>query len=123
MLDSDYVLQYTPLILTVILAAVIAVAAFLIAKVMSPSLPESWKGTIYESGIASEPGEFAQMNIRYYLYAILFVLFEVEVLFILPWTVVVAGLGAAAFAEMMVFIGVLLFGLAYAWRKGVLQWR
>ncbi len=123
MLDVEYVLKYTPLVLTIVAGVGLVGAGLLIARVLAPRQASNWKRTTFESGMPSEPGEWTQSNIRYYLYAILFVVFEVEALFILPWTIVLRGLGPAAFAEMMVFLGILLFALAYAWRKGVLQWR
>ena len=122
-LDIDYVLRYTPFVLTLIVAPVLIGGTFVVAKILAPRQPSDLKRTTFESGMPSEPGDWSQMNIRYYLYAILFVVFEVEILFILPWTVVVRGLGPTAFFEMMLFLGILLFGLAYAWRKGVLEWK
>jgi len=65
---------------------------------------------------------WAQYHVRYYLYAILFLIFEVEAVFIFPWAMILDKLGQTAFLEMMVFLGILAFGLAYAWRKGVLAW-
>ncbi len=123
MLDVEYLLKYAPLAFTIVAGVVLVGMTFLIARLMAPRQASSWKLTTFESGMPSEPGDWAQTNIRYYLYAILFVIFEVEALFILPWTIVLRDLGPAAFAEMMVFLGVLAFALIYAWRKGVLQWR
>ena len=65
---------------------------------------------------------WSQMNLRYYLYAFVFLIFEVEAVFLFPWAVMFRQLGLFAFWEMMLFLAMLLFGLAYAWRKGVLQW-
>jgi NADH:ubiquinone oxidoreductase subunit 3 (subunit A) len=62
------------------------------------------------------------MNIRYYFFAILFLIFEIEAVFLFPWAVTLKELSAVAFYEMMLFLGILLFGLAYAWRKGLLAW-
>jgi NADH-quinone oxidoreductase subunit A len=122
-LNTDYVLRYTPLVLILFVGPIMIGGALVVARLLAPRQAEELKPSTYESGMPSVPEPFTQVNLRYYLFAILFVLFEVEVLFILPWTVVVRELGAAAFAEMMLFLGILLFGLAYAWRKGVLQWR
>ncbi|GAB3997614.1 hypothetical protein GCM10029992_21120 [Glycomyces albus] len=72
----------------------------------------------YECGIDPVGGDWAQVQIRYYVYAFLFVLFAVEALFLFPWAAVFASFGGAAAAEMGVFVGVLALGLAYAWRKG-----
>ncbi len=64
-----------------------------------------------------------QMQVRYYLFAILFLIFDVEAVFIFPWAVTFVGVGQAALYEMALFIGILFAGLVYAWKKGVLQWR
>ena len=64
-----------------------------------------------------------QVHFRYYLFAILFLIFDIEAVFLFPWAVTVADLGAQAFWEMLVFIGILAFGLLYAWKMGVLRWR
>lgn len=123
MLNPDYVLTYTPFVITAIVVPVLVAVVLILARILAPRQASDLKRTTYESGMASEPGSFAQMHVRYYLYAILFVIFEVELLFILPWTVVARGLGPAAFFEMVAFVGVLVVGYIYAWRKGVLQWR
>jgi len=65
---------------------------------------------------------WVQFNLRFYVYALLFLVFDVEVAFIIPWAVVFKELGLFAFVEMMIFIGILILGLAYAWRKGALEW-
>lgn len=95
--------------------------------------PEA-KGSTYECGVDLAPDRFdsphaphvgdnwAQVQIRYYVYAFLFVLFAVEAVFLFPWAAVFDAFGAAAAVEMGLFVGVLALGLAYAWRKGVLRW-
>ena len=78
--------------------------------------------TTYECGPETVGSAHAQINVRFYLFALLFVLFDVETLFIYPWAVSYKDLGLVGFAEMLVFLGVLLLGLAYAWKKGALRW-
>ncbi|OGR87433.1 MAG: hypothetical protein A3A86_03495 [Elusimicrobia bacterium RIFCSPLOWO2_01_FULL_60_11] len=78
--------------------------------------------TTYECGPEAIGSPFVQLNVRFYVFAMLFVLFDVETLFIYPWAVAYKSLGMAGFLEMLAFIGVLGLGLAYAWRKGALQW-
>ncbi len=101
-------------------------AAMTANRLLRPAAPSRVKGAAYECGVAPEPlappGGWAQVQIRYYVYAFLFVLFAVEAVFLFPWAVVFTGFGAAAAAEMGLFVGVLALGLAYAWRKGVLRW-
>ena len=101
----------------------------LVNRVMRPRLPHSGKLTTYECGVDSVGAGWSQMNIRYYVFAFLFVIFDVESVFIFPWAVILGGLGpddvvtpSFALAEMLVFIGILAVGLIYAWRKKVLVW-
>lgn len=87
-----------------------------------------WRGndpifhTPYECGMDPVGSPWVQINVRFYIFALLFVLFDVETLFIYPWAVAYRELGMIGFAEMVVFIGVLFLGLVYAWRKGALRW-
>lgn len=76
----------------------------------------------YECGSEAIGSPFVQLNVRFYVFAMLFVLFDVETIFIYPWAVAYKSLGMIGFVEMLAFIGVLGLGLAYAWRKGALQW-
>jgi NADH-quinone oxidoreductase subunit A len=103
-------------------AALLMVGAMLgVGRLLRPTRPQEEKYVTYESG--SDPfGQFGQANVRYYLYALLFVIFDVEAVFIFPWAIDADGLGWYGLVEMTVFIGVLLLGLAYVWRKGLLKW-
>lgn len=80
------------------------------------------KLTTYECGIEPVGDSWAPFSVRYYIFALLFVIFDVEALFLYPWAVVFRELGGLGFIEMIVFIAVLLFGLIYAWAKGALEW-
>jgi len=109
--------------LAVTLAGVALVAvAFLAARLLSPHRPFPAKLTTYECGIDPVGGGWAQSQVRYYIFAFLFVIFDVESAFLFPWAVVFEGLGYAAVVEMAIFIGILAVGLLYAYRKGVLRW-
>jgi len=81
------------------------------------------KDSPYECGMPAAPYTWSQIHIRYYIFAILFLVFDVEAVFLFPWVVVFLDSAPWVFYEMLLFIGVLLFGIAYGWRKGVLQWR
>jgi len=98
------------------------VVAFGANRVLRPSRPSPGKLTTYESGMDPVGSSWSQTQIRYYVFAFLFVIFDVESVFLFPWAVVFDRLGVAAFWEMVVFIGVLAVGLLYAYRKGVLRW-
>ena len=80
------------------------------------------KSTPYECGIPATPYAFSQINIRYYIFAILFLIFDVEAVFLFPWAVVFMGSNIAFYA-MMIFLAVLFFAIVYGWKKGVLEWR
>ena len=87
-----------------------------------PSRPQAQKYISYESGVDPVGDMWSQSQVRYYIFALLFVMFDVEAVFIFPWATRVELYGVFGLVEMLVFIGILLLGLVYAWRKGVLRW-
>ena len=91
-------------------------------RLVSPKVPTREKLTTYESGVDPIGSGQSQTTIRYYMFALLFVIFDVEAVFLFPWAVVFEELGLFAFVEMMIFIAILALGLLYAWRKKVLDW-
>jgi NADH-quinone oxidoreductase subunit A len=115
---SDYALIYAFVIADVLFAAVMLIAAWF----LRPSIPDPVKQSTYECGMQAQGTTEVKTNIRFYLYALIFVLFEVEILFVFPWAVLVRKLGITALLEMAVFLGILFLGLVYAWRKGALEW-
>jgi len=92
-----------------------------VGRLLRPNRAQDEKYITYEAGSDPVSG-FGQSNIRYYVYALLFVMFDVEAVFIFPWAVRLESLGAFALVEMVVFVVILALGLVYAWRKGVLRW-
>jgi NADH-quinone oxidoreductase subunit A len=103
-------------------AALLMVGAMLgVGRLLRPSRPDAAKLMPYEAGSDPVLG-FGQSNVRYYVYALLFVMFDVEAVFIFPWAVNVESLGWFGLAEVAVFVVILTLGLVYAWRKGVLRW-
>jgi NADH-quinone oxidoreductase subunit A len=103
-------------------AALLMVGAMLgVGRLLRPTRPQPEKLIPYEAGSDPVLG-FGQSNVRYYVYALLFVMFDVEAVFIFPWAVRLESLGTFGLIEMIVFIVVLALGLVYAWRKGVLRW-
>jgi NADH-quinone oxidoreductase subunit A len=103
-------------------AALVMVGAMLgVGRLLRPSRPQPEKLIPYEAGSDPVLG-FGQSNVRYYVYALLFVMFDVEAVFIFPWAVRLESLGTFGLIEMLVFIAILTLGLVYAWRKGVLRW-
>ncbi len=122
--------EYSPyLFIAVMIAAatLFAVAplalAWLWARKFSPRKPGPDKNATYECGLESKGDAWVQFKSEYYLYAIIFLIFDVETIFLLPFAVAFTGLGAGAFVSLMVFLFLLVAGLVWAWMKGVLTWK
>nr|WP_199295033.1 MULTISPECIES: NADH-quinone oxidoreductase subunit A [unclassified Trichocoleus] len=92
------------------------------AKLLRPSGSSPERRTTYESGMEPIGGAWIQFNIRYYMFALVFVIFDVETVFLFPWAVAFHRLGVLAFIEALIFIAILVVALVYAWRKGALEW-
>ncbi len=116
--------MYFYLLVTVLLTAVVlVVGAYVIAKLIGPRSYNPVKGQPFECGVPTRGSAWLPVNVGYYLFAILFLVFDIETVFLYPWAVVVKQLGIAALVSVAFFLLVLIFGLAYAWRKGVLEWK
>lgn len=116
--------MYFILFITVLVTAIVLVAAaYLIAKLIGPRSYNKVKGEPYECGVPTRGSSWLPMSVGYYLFAILFLIFDVETVFLYPWAVVVKEFGAMAMVSIGFFLLVLVFGLAYAWRKGALEWK
>ena len=119
--------SYLPVIILMLAAIGFAMMplalAWLWAKKFSPKKPGPDKNATYECGLESKGDAWIQFKSEYYLYAIIFLIFDVETVFLLPFAVAFTGLSALAFIEMMVFILMLVAGLLWAWQKGVLTWK
>jgi NADH-quinone oxidoreductase subunit A len=118
---TEFYRQYLAVAVFVVAAFAMVGAMLGMARILRTANPQDQKYITYESGSDPLP-LFGQANVRYYIYALLFVIFDVEAVFIFPWAVDVDGLGWFGLVEMTIFIGVLLLGLAYVWRKGLLKW-
>ncbi len=127
-MTDQYVFDYLPVFFAVAAGAGAVFALFSLAYVLAPRQPSRAKASVYECGMLPIGQYWSQVHIRYYIFALLFMIFEVEVVFLFPWAVILGilsqapDLQMAAFIEMLIFIAILIFGLAYAWRKGVLEW-
>jgi len=122
--------DYDPYLFVVVMAvAAVAFAAtplllaWLWARKFSPNKPGPDKNATYECGLESKGDAWIQFKAEYYLYGIIFLIFDVETIFLLPFAVSFTGLGAGAFISLMVFLFLLVSGLAWAWKKGVLAWK
>lgn len=118
---TEYYREYLA-VAVLIGAALLMVGGMLgVGRLIRPRRPQPEKYVTYEAGADPVLG-WGQSNVRYYVYALLFVMFDVEAVFIFPWAIRVEELGVTVLVSMIVFIVVLALGLVYAWRKGVLRW-
>ena len=109
----------------IVLGAVFTVVALSTSWLLSPKKPSPEKGTVYECGVESIGSPWVRFRSGYYVYAMLYVLFDIETAFLYPWAVTFSkpGIGWFIFFEMVIFIAILVAGLAYAWKEGALHWR
>ena len=122
-MPEDFVVNWTAVLIVAAVGVVAILGMFMMSRMIAPKRYSALKELPYECGIEPEPYRWSQINIRYYVFAILFLIFDVEAVFLFPWALVFLDTIPAVFYEMLIFIGILLFGVLYAWRKGVLQWR
>jgi len=119
--------SYLTILILMVAAVLFAFTPLLLARLwaifFSPRKPGPDKNATYECGLESKGDAWVQFKSEYYLYAIIFLIFDVETIFLLPFAVAFTGLGAGAFISLMVFLFLLVAGLAWAWKKGVLTWR
>ena len=115
--------DYFYIFLFLILGIAFVGSAFVASWFLRPKVPENAvKNAPYECGEVIKGTARIQFNVRYYLFALIFVIFDVEVLFLAPWAVVFRQMGVGAYMEMVIFILILAVGLVYAWKKGALEW-
>lgn len=123
---GGYLNSYATLLLLLVVGAAVFVFAIFANRMLAPARPAEpfGKRAVYECGLDPVGGDWAQAQVRYYLYAYLYVLFAVESVFLFPWAVVYARpeFGRGAALEMAIFVAILALGLLYAWRKRVLRW-
>jgi NADH-quinone oxidoreductase subunit A len=120
--DNVMLLDYASVGVFMGLALFFVAFAFAVSKLLRPHKPSKEKSTTYECGMDPIGESWIQFNIRFYVVALVFIVFEIEAVFMFPWAVVYDKLGLFGLVEMAVFIGILLVGLAYVWGKGDLEW-
>jgi NADH:ubiquinone oxidoreductase subunit 3 (subunit A) len=120
--SSEFLTGHSAILVFVGVAVGFLVVNLLAWKVLRPSRFSEEKLTTYECGENPTGSAWIQFNIRFYVFALIFIVFDVEAVFLLPWAVVFRELGPLAFVEGLVFIAILVVGLAYVWRKGDLEW-
>ena len=114
--------EYFPILLFILVALAVGVAPMVLGKLLGPSRPDPEKLSPYECGFEAFEDARMKFDVRYYLVAILFILFDLEIAFLFPWAVALNDIGAAGFIAMMVFLGILVVGFIYEWMKGALEW-
>ena len=115
-------LEYVAIALMITLATLVALSAIGMGNLFGPRKKSATKSMPYESGMAPYGEGTRRLPVRFYLIAVLFILFDIEVIFFLPWAVVFRQLGLFGLIEMVIFIVILLVGYVYAWKKGALEW-
>ncbi|MCK9311615.1 MAG: NADH-quinone oxidoreductase subunit A [Bacteroidales bacterium] len=116
-------MDYAFFLVTLVTAIVLVIGGLGLALLISPRSNNPQKREAYESGIPTRGTSWMQFRVGYYLYAILFLMFDVETVFLFPWAVVVRDLGISGLVSILFFLLILVLGLAYAWKKGTLEWK
>ncbi|MGD9796679.1 MAG: NADH-quinone oxidoreductase subunit A [Acidimicrobiia bacterium] len=119
---SDFLRAYLTVAVFATVAGLLVAGVLSIGRLLRPSRPSAEKLSSYESGVDPIGSGFSQSQVRYYIFALLFVIFDVEAVFIFPWALGLERYGVFGLAEMAIFVFILVLGLVYAWRKGVLRW-
>ena len=119
---NAFLLEYLPILLFIGIATVLGAALMVLPLVLAPSRPDPEKLSAYECGFPAFDDARMKFDVRFYLVAILFIIFDLEVSFLFPWAVAFGDLGLFGFWSMMVFLAVLTIGFIYEWKKGALEW-
>lgn len=122
-MSAFYTNNYVMILIFIALGVLLPVVGLTLGRFLRPHNPSADKTTTYESGNLPTGDSWVQFKVKYYMFALLFVIFDVETIFLYPWAVAYEKLGLFALIEMVIFILLLLIGLAYAWRKKVLEWK
>jgi len=113
---------YFPILLFIFVGIAMGVAPMLAGAILAPHRPDSEKLSSYECGFEAFEDARMKFDVRYYLVAILFILFDLEIAFLFPWAIVLKEIGMFGFVAMLMFLGILTVGFAYEWMKGALEW-
>lgn len=122
-MKDSYITQYLFVIVFLLVAVAFPLAPLILAWLIAPRRPTPTKNDTYECGLTSKGDAWVQFRVGYYIYALMYVIFAVETVFLYPWAVAFGGLTFGAFVAMMVFVLLLVEGLVYAWAKGALDWK
>ncbi len=114
--------NYFPVLLFIVIGLAMGVAPLVLGRLLGPHRPDAAKLSPYECGFEAFEDARMKFDVRYYLVAILFILFDLEIAFLFPWAVVLKEIGLPGFIAMVVFLGILVVGFVYEWMKGALEW-
>jgi len=122
LLDTSPVYSYFPIVLFLVVAAAFPGVALLVLRVIRPRVYDAQKMSPYECGIDPIKDARDRFSVRFYIIAMLFLVFDVETVFLIPWAIAFDQLAVFGLVEMLIFVGILVIGYFYAWRKGALSW-
>jgi len=114
--------NYIPILLFLVIGVVIGVVPMALNRALAPHKPDKEKLSAYECGFEAFEDSRMKFDVRYYLVAILFIIFDLEIAFLFPWAIVLEEIGVFGFTAMMLFLAVLIIGFVYEWKKGALEW-
>ncbi len=114
--------NYLPVLIFIVIGLGLGAVMIMMGAMLGPNRPDSEKQSPYECGFEAFEDSRMKFDVRYYLVAILFIIFDLEIAFLFPWAVVLDEIGMFGFLAMMVFLGLLVVGFIYEWRKGALEW-
>ena len=121
-MSTEFAVNWTAVIIVAAIGVMAVLFLFALSRIVAPRRPSSDKQLPYECGIRPSPFQLTQVRIRYYVFAILFLVFDVEAIFLFPWAMIFAKSNPIVFYEMILFMAILIFGLIYAWQRKVLNW-
>jgi len=119
---ASYLAEYLPILLFVVIGFSIALGMTVLSFIAGPSNPDSEKLSSYECGFDAFDDARGRFDVRFYLVAILFIIFDLEVAFLFPWAITLGKIGLFGFWSMMIFLFILTIGFIYEWKKGALEW-
>ena len=122
-MTDDLFQNYLPVLIATFIGFTMVLTALIASRLLAPFSEEREKGTAYECGMLPIRSQRSNVGMRFYIYALLFIIFDVETIFVVPWALTFVGIGPMAYYEMLAFVAILGVGLAYAWKKGALQWQ
>ncbi|MBV2164374.1 NADH-quinone oxidoreductase subunit A [Comamonas nitrativorans] len=114
--------QYLPVLIFILVGSLVGIGPLVLGYILGPNRPDAAKNSAYECGFEAFEDARMKFDVRYYLVAILFILFDLELAFLMPWAVALDDVGVTGFVAVLIFLAVLVVGFAYEWKKGALDW-